>query len=38
MTDVNLGMFVGPLGFAVAGLGAWLILLWFEKRSDRQGS
>ena len=37
MSDVNLGMLVGPLGFAVAGLGAWLILMWFEKRADRQG-
>lgn len=38
MNDFNLGSLVGPLGFAVAGMGAWLIFLWFEKRSDRPSS
>lgn len=34
MTDLN--FLVGPLSFAVAGLGAWLILMWFERRADRE--
>jgi hypothetical protein len=38
VNDFNFGNLVGPLGFAIAGVGAWLIFLWFERRSGRQGS
>lgn len=38
MMEADLGFLFGRLMFLMAGLGAWLILVRFEKRSDRQGS